>query len=386
MGMSEWNNISLGKLASQKRIEIRTGPFGSQLHQSDYVDDGIPVVMPKDIIDWKISETSIARTSPQMVKKLAVHQLLNGDIVYGRRGDIGRHAHISQREEGWLCGTGCIRLRLNDAPFDSEYLSLFLRLPATIESIYNQAVGATMPNLNTSIIESIVVDYPDKNSQKKISICLSAYDNLIENNNRRIAILEEMAQKLYRNEVQKAEGTCLLGEVVKFKRGKTITKATISKGNVPVVAGGLQPAYYHNKANSKAPVLTVSASGANAGYVNLYHVDIWASDCSFIDANSSDNVFFYFVCMKELQEQINFMQRGSAQPHVYPDDISRLEIPCLPQNVVASINKQLYNIFSSVGNLTMKNVNLRKTRDLLIPALINGDIDVSDLPIQVEED
>ena len=237
--------------------------------------------------------------------------------------------------------------------------------------------GTTQDNLSVDKMLSFQIDAPDVFTQQKQVQPLLLCDLLIENNNRRIAILEEIAQRLYRNEILKTDAVCLLGELVRFRRGKTITKATISKGNVPVVAGGIQPAYYHNRANAKAPILTVSASGANAGYVNLYHVDIWASDCSFIDANDTANVFYYYTVMKELQSQITFMQRGSAQPHVYPDDISRLEIPALSQESIEGLNKIFADIFNSIGNLKRKNEVLRKTRDHLLPRLMSGDIDVS---------
>ncbi|MNW56110.1 hypothetical protein D3C74_338130 [compost metagenome] len=131
--------------------------------------------------------------------------------------------------------------------------------------------------------------------------------------------------------------------------------------------------------------MTVSASGANAGFVNLYYVDIWASDCSFIDGNDTGDVFYYYVCMKELQSNITFMQRGSAQPHVYPDDLDRLEIPDLAPELVSYINKKLSSVFNTIGNLKRKNEILRKTRDLLLPRLISGDIDVSDIDVPVSD-
>lgn len=86
----------------------------------------------------------------------------------------------------------------------------------------------------------------------------------------------------------------VLGDIATFKRGKTITKAQVQEGNIPVVAGGLEPAYYHNKANTVAPVITVSGSGANAGFTRLYNVDVFASDCSFVD---SENTPFLFLCI-----------------------------------------------------------------------------------------
>jgi type I restriction enzyme, S subunit len=192
-----WKEKSLGELCDEGEGVIKTGPFGSQLHQSDYSEEGTPVVMPKDIIGGRVSPATVARVADEHVERLSQHQLEVGDIVYGRRGDIGRCALVTQQEQGWLCGTGCLRLKLGAAKVEPTFLFYFLNHPLTIKWIYNQAVGATMPNLNTGILRSIPISYPDKPIQRRIASILSAYDDLIENNTRRIAVLEEMARRLY---------------------------------------------------------------------------------------------------------------------------------------------------------------------------------------------
>ncbi|MCF6311776.1 MAG: restriction endonuclease subunit S, partial [Verrucomicrobiales bacterium] len=197
--MSEkWCQTSLGEICDKIDGVIKTGPFGSQLHESDYTEEGTPVVMPKNIIEGKVSTKSIARISTIDIERLSQHKLKPGDIVYGRRGDIGRQALVTLRENGWLCGTGCLRLSLGDEIVDPKFLHYYLRDKKVIRYISNQAVGATMPNLNTTILRNIPVCYPPLPEQKRIAGILSAYDDLIENNLRRIKILEEMAQSLYR--------------------------------------------------------------------------------------------------------------------------------------------------------------------------------------------
>lgn len=189
---------TLGDICDEVDGIIRTGPFGSQLHESDYRKCGVPVVMPKNILAGTISTEDIAHIGEEDANRLSQHRLDRGDIVYGRRGDIGRRALITEREFGWLCGTGCIRISLGDSVLNPRFLYYYLGQPNVIEWIYNQAIGATLPNLNTSIIRSIPIEYPPLPTQRKIASILSAYDDLIENNTRRIKILEEMAQALYR--------------------------------------------------------------------------------------------------------------------------------------------------------------------------------------------
>src|SRR5438105_1428918 len=112
---------TLGSIADEIGGIIRTGPFGSQLHESDYTEEGTPVIMPKNIVDGKVSISNIARIPTHLVERLAQHKLHIGDIVYGRRGEIGRCALITSREAGWLCGTGCLRINLGDKVVDPEF-------------------------------------------------------------------------------------------------------------------------------------------------------------------------------------------------------------------------------------------------------------------------
>jgi len=152
-----WEVTTTGDLCDLNGGTIRTGPFGSQLHKSDYVDAGIPVVMPKDITSNGISTKSIAQIDDETVQRLSQHRLEEYDIVYGRRGDIGRCALIRGSQIGWLCGTGCIRMSTGISGLHPCLLFFHLRRSTVIKWIQNQAVGATMPNLNTAILRSIRV-------------------------------------------------------------------------------------------------------------------------------------------------------------------------------------------------------------------------------------
>ena len=125
-------NKTLGEICDEVDGIIRTGPFGSQLHQSDYQDDGLPVVMPKNIVNGKVETDGIARIGKEDELRLSDHKLKTGDIVYGRRGDIGRCALIGERESGWLCGTGSLRIGLDDTVLDPTYLFYYLNHPYII--------------------------------------------------------------------------------------------------------------------------------------------------------------------------------------------------------------------------------------------------------------
>lgn len=174
---------------------IQTGPFGSQLHASDYIDRGVPVIMPTNIGENRVVEEGIARVSEQMANSLARHRLRAGDIVYSRRGDITRRALIRD-EVGWLCGTGCLLVRPGDGT-DPVWLSYWLGTPDTRSWLMQHAVGATMPNLNTDILASVPVARPPLDEQRRIAEVLGALDDLIDTNEQLKSGLDELARATF---------------------------------------------------------------------------------------------------------------------------------------------------------------------------------------------
>ena len=192
--MSEWKKVKLGEISQT----IQTGPFGSQLHQSDYSVIGIPVVMPKDIIAGNIEEASIARVEQHHIDRLSRHMISYGDILYARRGDVGKCAFTKQNQEGWLCGTGCLRVTINPDMANPKFVFFQLQKQETIGWITNHAIGSTMLNLNTTILSNAPVEIPSLRIQNRIVEILSRYDSLIENYQKQIKLLEEAAQRLYK--------------------------------------------------------------------------------------------------------------------------------------------------------------------------------------------
>lgn len=168
---------------------IQTGPFGSQLHQSDYTDDGIPVVMPKDIATRRVSLQSIARIPESLANQLGRHRMQIGDTVYGRRGDIGRRAFIGPRQDGYFCGTGCLRFRPDPAIVNPRYLFDQLGAPDTEGCIINRAKGSTMPNLSAGALKTVPILLPPKRIQ-------DSYAEAVEPTNSLIETLAEQNQKL----------------------------------------------------------------------------------------------------------------------------------------------------------------------------------------------
>ncbi len=149
-----------------------------------------------------------------------------------------------------------------------------------------------------------------------------------------------MDKKKLPDEWEKVE----LGEICQVKKGSSITKATVVTGQVPVIAGGQQPAYYHNYSNRSGETVTVSGSGAYAGFVAYFNIPIFASDCSTIQTDSKElSMKYIYYFLKGTQKQIYCLQRGIAQPHVYPKDLIKIKIPLPPistqKKIVAILEK-----------------------------------------------
>jgi type I restriction enzyme S subunit len=390
---------------------------GYAFKSEEFGDSGIPVIKIKNIRKGVVDLSDSQRVHQRYLSIDKKYYVNSKDLLISLTGShitqpdsvVGRVALQSKSAEVCLLNQRAGKFIIKDnARCNKIFLYYTLSTSENARSIALLAHGAaSQANVSPSQVENLEIWLPDITIQNKIASILSAYDDLIENNLKRIKILEEMAQMIYKEwfvnfrfpehenvKMVKSELGMIpegwevkkLGDIVEIRKGKNITQKTITEGFVPVVAGGLTPAYYHNQANTRNPVITVSASGANAGVVNLYQEDIWASDCSFIDAEATPFVYYFYLLLKYRQIEVTRLQRGAAQPHVYPKDLMRLEVNAVPARVLEQFDATIMPLFHLIGNLAMKNTNLRKTRDLLLPKLISGEIDVVNLDIKVQEE
>ncbi|EMO0276326.1 restriction endonuclease subunit S [Aquipseudomonas alcaligenes] len=141
---------------------IQIGPFGTQLHKEDYIEGGIPLVNPTHIVKGQIAPKNDLTISAQKHAELPEYHLKVGDIIMGRRGEMGRCAVVTEKENGWLCGTGSLFVRPNKAGIFSEYLNKFLSSDAIKSHLESESLGSTMPNLNKTIVGSIKVPVPSE--------------------------------------------------------------------------------------------------------------------------------------------------------------------------------------------------------------------------------
>lgn len=184
----EWEEVTLGEIVRRSGGLLQTGPFGSQLHAHEYVLDGIPVIMPQDIVNGELSVDSIARVNQRKATALSRHRVQSNDLVFSRRGDLSRCVAIEEEHLGWLCGTGCLLARLPAHEVNGYWLALVYTQPGIQTQVMGRAVGSTMANLNTSILAAITITRPPVTEQNEIARRLQSL-------NKRIRFEEEELEK-----------------------------------------------------------------------------------------------------------------------------------------------------------------------------------------------
>ena len=193
-------SLACGKLHSLcVDAGIQTGPFGSQLHQEDYVHAGTPIITVEHLGENRIVHSKLPQVSAADKVRLAKYVLRSGDIVFSRVGSVDRRALVQPAEDGWLFSGRCLRVRPDARLLDALWLSYFFGLPAFKNYIRGIAVGATMPSINTKILSDIPIYFPDLATQREAALILGKIDDRITLLRETNATLEAIAQALFKS-------------------------------------------------------------------------------------------------------------------------------------------------------------------------------------------
>lgn len=183
-----------GKLADF--CDVQTGPFGSQLHASDYKEHGTPIITVEHLGDNQIIHQNLPLVSERDRERLSKYSLCEGDIVFSRVGAIDRRAYVGPSENGWLFSGRLLRVRPNPSVANGRYLSYLLGHPNAIRWIFNHAVGSTMACLNTAILSGVPADLPSVSEQNRITEILDTLDDAILKTEQLVAKLRQIKQGL----------------------------------------------------------------------------------------------------------------------------------------------------------------------------------------------
>ena len=341
-----------------------------------------------------ISDEGLLYISEETHEKLKRSQLKPGDILFSMAGVyLGKTAILRECDTPANTNQAVALIRIEPEKCNREYVYYYLNLPEVVKSVNSITGQSAQPNINLKQIGNIQIKLPERSVQDAVVSILSTYDSLIENNQKQTKLLEEAAQRLYKewfvdlrfpgyettpivDGVPEGWTWGTLADIAVFRRGKTITKDQVNSGIIPVVAGGLEPAYYHDTPNTDVPVVTVSGSGANAGFTRMYHTKVWASDCSYIDAAVTKNIAWVYCFLKENKASIDAMQKGAAQPHVYAKDLNAMKALFPDDKLMERFRAIAEPMFTRIGKLDMQIKRLAEARDRLLPKLMNGEMEV----------
>ena len=352
---------------------------GYAFKSADIVSDqSVYVIKIKNIQSSKILLEKDSMTAE--VDGLNKYQIKFNDILISLTGSgmnqmssaVGKVGRFRHTQKAYLNQRVAKISSLDETKLTNDYLYYFINRPEIQKDLVSVATGsANQVNISPKIIGELSIDLLDLAEQERITNMLTALDSKIEilesiNDN-----LLELAETMFSETFPqfRSDGNTI-GDYIKPKRGKNLLSKNIIEGEVPVVAGGLKPAGFHNEANTVAPVITISASGANAGFTNIWEENVWSSDSSYIDITVTQNVYFWFLMLKKRQQEIFGAQTGSAQPHIYPKHIEEMPTGNIRDNEISEFNKRIGPMFEVMGASSAEIKTLVNIRDTLIRKML----------------
>ena len=403
------NYKSIRSLIENAEVEIKTGPFGTQLKASEYTDVGIPVLNVKNLGYSRVVSEKLDHVNQTTLDRLSMHVLQSGDIVFGRKGAVDRHAFISVKENGWMQGSDCIRLRLLTDSYNPRFLSYYFmtnKHRSFMEMMCSH--GTTMASLNQRIIELIEIPDLERKIQDKIVSILESVDSLIDNNARVNQNLEQQAQTLFKSwflDYEPWNGTApdswidgKLGDFTEIKRGgsprpiqeylsdsglRWLKISDVTSLQTPfvidikdhIIEEGLKKTVF-----LKAGSLVLSNS-ATPGVPKILDVDSCIHDGWLYFPKSKLSKEYLYLFFKYIRQQLVNLSNGSVfnnlktailkgYPTILPDD-----------ETLKRFDDVVKPMFIQMKILTRENHRLAEMRDVILPQLMSGELDVSKLEL-----
>lgn len=394
-----WEKVKLGDIATC----IQPGPFGSQLHNSDYSKEGTPIIMPKDIVGGAIVHSGLLKVSEEHVKRLSRHQVYEGNLMVARKGDVRKCAYITANENGWMTGSDCLKVVLDESKCYPKFIYYQLRSEHIGRWLEKVSIGATMPSLNTGLLSGIEMVLPPIEIQKQIAGILSAYDDLIENNQKQIKLLEEAAQRLYKEwfvdlHIPGHENTKIVDGVPEGWNEKTLSRvANVIMGQSPksefynsekkglpfhqrvgsygvrFVMDDIYSTSYTRIAEPNSILFSVRAP---VGRLNITKnkVVIGRGLAAINQTDGCQSYLYYLLKNKFFKD--NIVGNGSIFASVSKDELLNQKFLIPERNLMMQFEKIVSQMDKQIENLDSKNKKLIEARDRLLPELMSGEVEV----------
>lgn len=383
--------VKIGDIAS-----LKTGPFGTQFSAKEYTSEGIPVINVKNIGYGQILENELDYIHESTRDRLSEHILKTGDIVFGRKGSVDRHAYISENYNGWVQGSDCIRLRFQE-DVNTRYISHYLKLDHVKKQINHASIGSTMASLNTDILKNIKIILPELSVQNSIESVLSSLESKVDVNSKICFELEAMAKTLYDywfvqfdfpdengKPYRTAGGEMVWNEQLKreIPQGRNVTNI----GNLTTVVTGKEDANFSSP-NGKYKFFTCSQEAllcdtpafsgqavliAGNGDFNVKHYSGEFNAYQRTYVLIPENQIYYGAMYISAKNQIQAFKNGSngsIVKFITKGDVENIPF-ILPND--DSIFHQINKLIEKIELCERENEELTKLRDWLLPMLMNG--------------
>lgn len=408
--MIEWNDLTIGELVDKGEADLQTGPFGTQLKASDYVDEGTPVINVRNVGFGNIRLKDLEYLDEAMVEKLHVHQLKRDDIVFARKGAVERHALIDGESEGWIQGSDCLRLRISSDRVSRQFLSYYFLTSA--HQYWMEAVcsfGATMSSLNQDIVKHIAFPNPPVAVQEKVVAVLKTYDDAIGNCDRRIQILETTAEQTFREWFVRMRFPGFKSAT--FQKGVPSDWAQTTLGKTATMVMGQSPkSEFYNEIGDGLPFnqgvgtygrrfpkrktfCSIDGRRAHEGDI-LFSVRapvgrLNIADCEMIVGrglaalrHKDDLNSYLFYLLKVAFSNEDIIGNGAIFNSVGKDELANFKIFGPTSSLVERFDAFASPIDEQINELTRSIALLTESRNSLLRRLIAGRLDVADLQIR----
>lgn len=375
---------------------IQTGPFGSQLHASDYATHGFGVVMPQDLGENIVVPNAMARVAPSTAESLNRHMLESGDIVFSRRGDVTRRALIRDDDGDLLCGTGCLRVRLDRKKADPVFVSYALAVKEARAWLVRHAVGATMANLNTGILSNLPLSVPGLSSQQDVGQVLGALDDKIAANCQAMRVSDALVRALYdRLPLSNVTLECVSVNVRESAEPADISPEEMYVGLENVERRSLWLAGRGVGANVTSSKSRFIADDVLFGKLRPYFhkvsltfsPGVCSTDIMVIRARDPRGTALVAAAASSdaLVRAAVQSSNGTKMPRANWADIASCSVPDPDSGDVREFCRIVDTVAERVARAIEENQRLVDTRDALLPLLMSGKITVKDAEKTVEE-
>ena len=374
--------------------ELKTGPFGTQFNANEYVLYGTPVINVKNIGYGNIVTLGLDYVGKDTLERLSDHRLKEGDIVFGRKGSVDRHCLISKRQDGWMQGSDCIRVRFTDQSVLPNYVSYYLLTDSIKKKINQSSVGSTMASLNTDILGDIDINLPIYKEQCKIATILSAIDRKIDNNNNINDYLCAQLQLLFSylfnlHNIPKTWSKGTLSDIADITMGQSPSSNSyniIGEG-YPFYQGSTDfsnifPSIrmYTNAPSRYASALdTLLSVRAPVGSMNIAFEDCCIGrGLAAIHGKYNNNTFIRYLLKNNKWYFENINNSGTTFGSITKDYLLGMPITIPDSRLITLFEQQSYLTEQIIYKNEQQLRKLQNIRNWLLPMLMNGQATIED--------